>query len=69
MMSLTKASQHDVLRQEISELKIKLEEERVFKAKKIEYDNIADKLSLFPSRVELSEYGFSLFLFSHTNQV
>ena len=44
------------MRQEISDLKILLEEEQLFRKRKIEYDNTAEKINLLPSRAELEEF-------------
>jgi THO complex subunit 7 len=49
-------SEHDVLRQEINDLKGALEHEQIFRKRKIEYDVVAEKINQLPSRSDLDEY-------------
>jgi THO complex subunit 7 len=49
------SNEHDVLRQEISDLKLALEEEQLFRKRKIEYDVIAEKMNQLPTRAEFEE--------------
>ncbi|KAF8524602.1 hypothetical protein BU17DRAFT_84639 [Hysterangium stoloniferum] len=47
------AQEHDVTRREIAKLKVTLEEEQMLRRRKIEYDQVAEKVNLLPTRAEL----------------
>ncbi|KAF8592182.1 hypothetical protein K439DRAFT_392254 [Ramaria rubella] len=47
------AKEHDVAREEIAKLKVSLEEAQLLRKRKIEYDQVAEKVNLLPSRAEL----------------
>lgn len=48
--------EHDLLRSQISELKVALEHAQMERKRKIEYDLIAEKINTLPSRDELERY-------------
>lgn len=50
--------EHDLLRSQISELKVALEHAQVERKRKMEYDSIAEKINTLPSREELERYAF-----------
>ncbi|KAG6336524.1 hypothetical protein ID866_2546 [Astraeus odoratus] len=47
--------EHEALRAQIAELKIALEHAQMERKRKIEYDSIAEKINIFPSRDELQQ--------------
>ncbi|GJJ07088.1 hypothetical protein Clacol_001287 [Clathrus columnatus] len=47
------AKDQEVIREEISKLKIALEEEQLLRKRKIEYDQVAEKVNMLPTRAEL----------------
>lgn len=51
-----------MLRHEIVDLKDALEQEQIFRKRKIEYDVVAEKINQLPSRSDLDEYVPSLYL-------
>lgn len=44
--------EQDVIRRQIAELKVTLDEEHMFRKRKIEYDQIAEKINALPSRAD-----------------
>ena len=50
------ANEHDVLKNQIEELKNALEQAQIERRRKIEYDQIAEKINVLPSREELEAY-------------
>lgn len=50
--------EHDLLRSQISELKVALEHAQMERRRKMEYDSVAEKINTLPSRDELERYVF-----------
>ena len=50
--------EHDLLRNQISELKVALEHAQMERKRKMEYDSITEKINTLPSRDELERYVF-----------
>lgn len=44
-------------RREISKLKVSLEEAQLHRKRKIEYDQVAEKVNILPSRADLHRYA------------
>lgn len=51
--------EHDLLRNQIGELKVALEHAQMERRRKMEYDSITEKINTLPSRDELERYVFS----------
>lgn len=45
--------EQEVIRRQIAELKVTLDEEHLLRKRKIEYDQVAEKVNVLPSRAEL----------------
>lgn len=54
--------EHDALRAQIAELKVALEHAQTDRRRKIEYDTIAEKIATFPTRDELQQCVYRVYL-------
>ncbi len=48
--------EHDILKNQIEELKLALEQAQIDRRRKVEYDAIAEKINTLPSRAELEQF-------------
>jgi THO complex subunit 7 len=56
--------EHGILKEQIEQLKMSLEEAQLVRRRKIEYDLVAEKVNTLPTRDELEQYVLPLRLFS-----